>query len=771
MISLCKKWLVATATVTICALASCSAGLDSDIPAAAPLVLTVGFPDGVAGEAYTGVVAAVGGTPGYTYSVSSEDLPEGLVIDAASGAVSGIPVTAGSFSVTCRVQDSSDFPAVASQVGVIIIHGPASALTVHTTSLAGATYGAPYYSGIVVSGGVPAYGFAIVMGNLPPGLSLSSVTGELAGIPTMSGQFAFTVRVQDSASPASTSMASLSIDVAAAGGPLPPVATFTASRVSGVAPLSVFFDATTIAIPQYSKKFHHVLYSWDFSDDGSRRPTAKGPVAAHVFEHPGTYVVECVALAPDGTEVEQGVIIQVENPDNVFSGSNTVCFSNSTNFLGAPAGATQVTTSSFNTAMGHMGAGKRVLFRRGDTFTSSGSVTLDHQGPMLVGAFGAGANPDSRGIFDNNPTIAVTHSSVVVRLGSNGDECTDARLMDLDFVPPASSPGHLVAAGYRVVETLMYRLKAGEFSVMGNFSEGITSYYNIPIHDLTTIADCNFWETSHYGAYIGGNHTAILGNYMFSNPTGTDEHVVRLPQVQKGVIAGNYLRGAAPNNHCIKLHALTYTGPDDISEDVIIADNEIHTTTDWGVTIGTGSSSRDERVRNVIVERNRFVAHDDGVVDIYVSCPEVTIRNNVFVSDTITSSMSHACSVVAQRGPGPSPAGVEVYHNTVYTANSTMSTVDLASLQAHVGGPALVWNNLLYAPNLPASAIVSGPAAGDQQGNLLNVNPLFVNSGSLQLSLQAGSPAIGLGVPAPVLLDYLGQVRSRTMPAAGAYEH
>jgi PKD repeat protein len=760
-----KKWLGATAVVATLALASCSAGQETS-DAKTFEIITLGLPDGIAGENYTGVIAADGGNPSYAYSVSVGDLPAGIVMDPASGEFSGVPVSAGSFPITLQVQDSSEPPAVASREAVILVHGPASTLTMHTTSLAGATTNSPYFSGVVASGGVPDLTFRIAMGNLPPGISLNAANGELSGAPTTSGTFSFTVEVSDSASPAAVESVALSIVVT---GPLPPMPAFTASRVSGVAPLSVFFDAANIPSPQYTRKFHHVHYSWDFADAGSRRPTATGPVAAHVFEHPGTYIVECAALEPDGTEIDEQLIIQVQNPDDVFHGTNTVCFSNSVDFTGAPAGATQVTTTSFDGAMGYLGTGKRVLFKRGDTFTSSSSVVIDDQGPMLVGAFGVGTNPDIRGIFDNNPRITVTHSNSVINLGSNGDECSDIRIVDLDFVPPASSAGHLVGAGYRVVETLMYRLKAGEFSQMASISDGIPAYYNIAFHDLTTIADCNFWETSHIGAYVASDRTAILGNHWFSNPTGTDEHLIRLPYVKKCVITGNYLRGAAPNKHCIKLHAQTYSGSADISEEVVIADNEIHTTTDWGVSMGTGSASRDERVRDVIVERNRFIAHDDGIVDIYVSCPEVTIRNNVFIND-ITTVMSHYCSQIAQRGPGPSPADVEIYHNTVFTTNSSMNEFALANLQDHGSGPALIWNNVLYAPNQTSPAIASGPAGQDLRGNLLNVNPLFVNSGSLDFSLQAGSPAIGVGVPAPVLFDYVGQIRSLTLPDAGAFE-
>lgn len=92
--------------------------------------------------------------------------------------------------------------------------------------------------------------------------------------------------------------------------------TFAASRLSGVAPLAVFFDATATTATATTRPFHDIEYKWNFGDpagspvngttwtNGSRagassRNAATGPVAAHVFETPGTYTVALTAF--DGT--------------------------------------------------------------------------------------------------------------------------------------------------------------------------------------------------------------------------------------------------------------------------------------------------------------------------------------------------------------------------------------------------------------------------------------------------------------------------------------
>ncbi|MFI5927686.1 fibronectin type III domain-containing protein [Micromonospora sp. NPDC051543] len=56
----------------------------------------------------------------------------------------------------------------------------------------------PYQYQLTVSGGTSPFVWSVSSGNLPPGLSLDPVTGLLAGTPTASGTFPFTVRVTDS---------------------------------------------------------------------------------------------------------------------------------------------------------------------------------------------------------------------------------------------------------------------------------------------------------------------------------------------------------------------------------------------------------------------------------------------------------------------------------------------------------------------------------------------------------------------------------------------
>ena len=77
-------------------------------PAVTPVTITTSsLPNGTVGTAYSATLSASGGTTPYTWSISAGSLPAGLTLNASTGAITGTPTTAGTFSFTAKVTDSS----------------------------------------------------------------------------------------------------------------------------------------------------------------------------------------------------------------------------------------------------------------------------------------------------------------------------------------------------------------------------------------------------------------------------------------------------------------------------------------------------------------------------------------------------------------------------------------------------------------------------------------------------------------------------------------
>jgi hypothetical protein len=79
-------------------------------PAGGQGILTLTCPannQGTVGSAFNGALAVSGGVAPYTFSIQSGNLPNGLSLNPTTGAITGTPTTAGSFSFTAQVTDST----------------------------------------------------------------------------------------------------------------------------------------------------------------------------------------------------------------------------------------------------------------------------------------------------------------------------------------------------------------------------------------------------------------------------------------------------------------------------------------------------------------------------------------------------------------------------------------------------------------------------------------------------------------------------------------
>lgn len=152
-----------------------------------PVVIATQYlPAGAVGSLYSTYLGISGGKSPYIWSLQSGQLPYGLNLNVATGAISGAPSVAGIFSCTFKITDAQGVSTTKSLT-----------LLIANYAIRSARIGYAYSYGLTVSGGTKPYSWLLTDGALPPGLKLAS-SGILSGTPVKTGSYTFTIRVTDS---------------------------------------------------------------------------------------------------------------------------------------------------------------------------------------------------------------------------------------------------------------------------------------------------------------------------------------------------------------------------------------------------------------------------------------------------------------------------------------------------------------------------------------------------------------------------------------------
>jgi uncharacterized protein (TIGR03437 family) len=153
-------------------------------------ISTTSLPSGLRGNAYSQQLSVAGGSGSVTWTASG--LSGGMTL-SPSGLLSGAP-TASIPLFTVTASDTVTGQMAMKSYTITITAPP---LTVSGGGvLSEAAVGAQLSASFGASGGTPPYSFTSQ--NLPPGLILGSGNGSLTGIPSIPGNYSFTVSVADS---------------------------------------------------------------------------------------------------------------------------------------------------------------------------------------------------------------------------------------------------------------------------------------------------------------------------------------------------------------------------------------------------------------------------------------------------------------------------------------------------------------------------------------------------------------------------------------------
>lgn len=566
--------------------------------------------------------------------------------------------------------------------------------------------------------------------------------------------------------------------------PLPPTCSttsgpltlsFSASRLTGVAPLAVFFDATASTSSNPIRPFHELEYRWAFDSTGvapttfwatgsragaSAKNVAMGPIAAHVFEVPGTYTIALSITDGTSTVTNNCATITVQDPNVVYGGANTTCVaSGSTPVAGAggcPAGAAVANNSDFDAALAtFFGAGKRVLFNGGDTFTASVTTTFSGVGPAEVGAYGAG-----------RPIVQWTGATVAtgfLRIGGTG---SDFRIVNIEF-DGQNQAGQFPLSFQNSAWTNLLLLNNYFHSLGGGLGPDWAASGGSGFYMFGNRSENPAPTMTSDGVLVGsGAIVAIIGNNFDNN--GVGQQAIRVNHMNRFVVSNNSVAGVVATKASIDIRSA-----DTITTQYGVVSNNSVTQGDSAFGINPSSGATNLGIFDLIIEGNYVVGVATGQINtgVATNAERITIRNNIIDA----SSVDFRFGIVLRGTNGgfslPSK-DVWVYNNSIFSSKAA-GTLTGISVDTDVGIGNEVKNNLVYT-SVIAGTVISD--AGSLAAKSNNTGDVAVAPGVVTLNPNwtitvpmtpltnfqpgPGSYAIDKGAVVPVFSDFFGVARS-----------
>jgi putative Ig domain-containing protein/matrixin len=158
-----------------------------------PVIGGTGFFNGQQAVAFSGQMTAIGGKPPYTWYVAGGTLPPGVVLNSATGGLSGSPTASGAFAATIQAVDTTG-QAGQKQIVITVLPPPVS---IESVSSIQSVKGTAFSFQMRANGGYPAYVWSVTGGALPAGLLLDSGAGVISGTPATIGIFNAGITVRD----------------------------------------------------------------------------------------------------------------------------------------------------------------------------------------------------------------------------------------------------------------------------------------------------------------------------------------------------------------------------------------------------------------------------------------------------------------------------------------------------------------------------------------------------------------------------------------------
>jgi len=523
------------------------------------------------------------------------------------------------------------------------------------------------------------------------------------------------------------------------------------NRISGVAPLAVFFDVTESS-GLLGDDYINTNFNWDFGDLLGSYNNTRGFVSAHVFENPGVYTVTVHGTDPSGINTIKTIKIEVKP----FSGE-TFYIASSGDDLNSGSQAEPFLTVS--KAISKLKENTRILFNRGDIFNTTGQYINFINGPVIIGAYGSGNKPILVSSENNWGIIYI-------------DQYTDdLRIMDLNLVGSTSDRNSVIKQrGMNFQGTNILGLRIEIENVAGDAVAVSSASSNIFIFDSF------FHDYSSYGCFSEADNMAFVGNISLRQDG--NEHFYR---TQMGV--GQFLAFNSFSDIVSSKSAIQIRGNG--TKNVVIVGNRV----DQSIGVNPQNDVKEEYISYCVIEGNtcfssiRITAKNivlrnnllSGPIYFYkhplVGIPErVYVFNNTFYGN-MTNMIQGDIIHLDVRNNCIYSTALESYSKAVHLINVPSNYVEVDYSNYYFPNKETdIWNTL---GGLEYKTIQSWINSGNDIHSIFT-DPKFISTNPTSVDYLKPSflsPLIDRGGGIPVFTDFTGKLRSDTNIDIGAYEY
>jgi hypothetical protein len=394
----------------------------------------------------------------------------------------------------------------------------------------------------------------------------------------------------------------------------------------------------------------HSTITWNFGDPGSAYNQLVGFNAAHAYASPGTYTITLSISTPDGHTADATATVTVsQDTRTTIYVSNDGSDSNSGLSASDP-----IQTIARADAL--MTSNTRILFERGDTFTTTSTNALNDNGyqHVYIGAYGTGANPILMydGAKVEGSIISSTAASVGLTIEGLTFDSIYTHNMDQGAIPYAITPS---GSDIAVLNNTFYNVQCD------------VTMYNGPSNVLVQgNSSPDPAALNGYFCWVQGNDIAIVGNTVADS---TGESLIRVGGANHILIAENTLSSTIKATVAIQLGSYAYVY-DNVSTEGVMGVGPLYN------TLPSSLADVNGQFNYCVFDSNQLW----GAIDVQPAAHYTLARNNVIYGNG--EGAAFIINATTSIFPNRQVQHVYLLDNTVYDSAQQGGFLSLLAGQA-----------------------------------------------------------------------------------------